>query len=331
MKKSLLENYEEKVKMGANKTKSTSPLLDGVLLQLEVTNTCNHSCIFCPNHSSQRKKVFMDYEFARNSIMECANFLGKDKRICFHMNGEPLLYKQLPELVALAKEYGYSYIFITTNGTVGDKEIYRKIYEAGLDSIKFSINGGTAEAYRKIHGKDDFKKAISALKYAWEWKKEHNPNMNVFVSCVGNKMNKSSLKRLQRLVEPFCNEVLLYYQNAYAGQVLDMEEQMRCDLSDLEIKTFDLKHTIPCPVLWNSINITCEGYLALCCSSGTDHRMIIDDLKNKSIQDTWLRGNIQKIREKHRKNDIVDTPCYACITEGAYIKEDMNKKYFCWL
>ena len=69
--------------------------MDGVLVQIEVTNACNHRCTFCPNVDSIRKRKMMDFDFARRVMKECSEFLGKDKKICFHMNGEPLLYKKL--------------------------------------------------------------------------------------------------------------------------------------------------------------------------------------------------------------------------------------------
>lgn len=304
------------------------PSMDGVLLQLEVTNACNHRCIFCPNHDSSRSKMFIDFDFAARCIKECASFLGKEKKICFHMNGEPFLYKKLPDLIKLAKDEGFDYIFVTTNGTVGTEEYLAKIFESGLDSIKFSINAGTREDYIRVHGRDDFEKAISALKFAHNWRKEHNQNLKIFVSCVGIKQNRSGLINLKNIVSDYCDEVLFYYPCAYVGQEIESVKDMRCDLSDLPLETFDIRHTKPCPVLWNSINITCEGYMALCCSSGLDNRLIIEDVRDKSIKDAWLGERMQLMRAKHSGGGVYDTPCYSCITENKYNPENMNKDLF---
>ena len=38
-----------------------------------------------------------------------------------------------------------------------------KAINNGLDSIKFSIHGGTSETYKKIHGKNDFERVIKNL------------------------------------------------------------------------------------------------------------------------------------------------------------------------
>ncbi len=45
----LTERYSKKL---GEKVEQAEVKLDGVLLQLEVTNACNHRCIFCPNMDS---------------------------------------------------------------------------------------------------------------------------------------------------------------------------------------------------------------------------------------------------------------------------------------
>ena len=83
----------------------------------------------------------INLDLAKRVIRECAD-LGL-KKICYHMNGEPLLYPHLVELVKLAKDLGYTYIFLTTNGTVGSEELLSDLFEAGLrywrNKYEFSI------------------------------------------------------------------------------------------------------------------------------------------------------------------------------------------------
>ena len=114
------------------------------------------------------------------------------------MNGEPLLYRELPELVAYSKKLGYGYAFITTNGSRATDELLAQLFEAGLDSIKFSINAGTRETYKKIHGADDFENAISALKYSFRYRAENKKAFKIFVSCVGTTDNCHELEAFHR-------------------------------------------------------------------------------------------------------------------------------------
>ncbi len=300
---------------------------DNILVQMELTNACNHRCVFCPNHSSNRKRTMMDMHFAKRIIDEADAFLGENRQICFHMNGEPLLYKGIEELIAYSKNKNFDYVFLTTNGTVGDNDLLSRIYDAGLDSIKFSINAGSAETYLNIHGYDGFERAIEALKYSSNYRDKNRKDLKLFVSCVGFKDNKDELLSLQERVSSYCDEVVFYYPCGYAGSNNSLARELRCDLSDLDIKAMEIKHNAPCAVLWNSINVTCEGYLSLCCSE-SDNRLIVEDLHNQNLKEAWESEKMQKIRELHMKGDVKGMPCWSCIYEDVFNENDIDKDLF---
>ncbi|MCM1297323.1 MAG: radical SAM protein [Muribaculaceae bacterium] len=320
----LSERYKEKL---SEEVGSVEVGLDNVLVQLEVTNACNHKCYFCPNSESIRPIKVMDYQFARNIMHECAQFLGQKKKICFHMNGEPLLYRQLPELVRYSKELGYEYSFVTTNGSLATDEVLTALFEAGLDSIKFSINAGSREAYCKIHGKDDFEKATHALEFSAAYRKAHDGKFKIFVSCVATKDNYEELEAFNAYAKQYCDEVVFYYPCGYAGQNNKLARELRCDLSGLNISAFEIRHTSPCPVLWNSINVTCERFLSLCCSE-SDNRLIVEDLNEIGVKEAWLGKKMQEIRRRHLEKKVQDMPCFSCITEQEYEEASIDGELF---
>lgn len=319
----LKQRYEDKLKSDISNYKN----FDNILLQIETTNKCNHRCYFCPNKDSKRKKSDIDYNFAKKVIDECAGWLGKNKKICFHMNGEPLLYKRLPELIEYAKLKDYEYVFITTNGSLATDEKLKDIFDAGLDSIKFSINAGTKENYIRIHGRDAFKNVINAVKYSYNYRKESRKNYKIYASCVATKDNFDELLSLDNLLKNYVDECVFYYPCGYAGQNNNLAKNLRCDLSELPIKKVEIKHTKPCSVLWNSINVTCEGYLSLCCSE-SDNRLIIEDLHNMTVKEAWLGEKMNKVRKLHLAGNLVNTPCLSCIEECDYNEKEMDKDLF---
>lgn len=76
----LTERYGEKL---GQEIKKGDICLDGILLQMEVTNACNHRCVFCPNEGSSRKRCMLDMNLAKRVMRECAEFLGEDKKYAF--------------------------------------------------------------------------------------------------------------------------------------------------------------------------------------------------------------------------------------------------------
>lgn len=82
---------------------------------IEITNSCNLSCGFCPK--TKRKPGFMGEElFAR--VLE--GIKGASEYVYFHVMGEPLLHPKLGIFLDMCGKYGYK-VNLTTNGTLLDK------------------------------------------------------------------------------------------------------------------------------------------------------------------------------------------------------------------
>ena len=79
---------------------------------LEITNICNLDCVFCPK-TTREKRSLTPVEFDMLTDKLC----GKIKFLYFHLMGEPLLHRHLPEFIAIAREKGFIPV-LTTNGTL---------------------------------------------------------------------------------------------------------------------------------------------------------------------------------------------------------------------
>ena len=118
---------------------------------IDISSLCNHTCTFCSNRKMQNKSnansdlVFKILKEAKN---EGAKSVG------LYATGEPFLNKDLEKFIDYAKnKMNYDYVYITTNGAACTPKRMKTAIENGLDSIKFSIHGGTSKTYKNIHGK----------------------------------------------------------------------------------------------------------------------------------------------------------------------------------
>ena len=130
---------------------------------MELSNACNHACIFCAHQKMQRKVGKINKELAFD-ILQQAYDLGT-REVGFYATGEPFLVPELPEYIRKAKEIGYTYVYLTSNGSLATPERIRAVIDAGLDSLKFSINAPERDLYKFIHGRDDFDTVMDHLKY----------------------------------------------------------------------------------------------------------------------------------------------------------------------
>ena len=81
-------------------------------IYIEITNICNLNCKFCPETS--RKKESMIIENFEEAIRKIQNYT---KLVALHVKGEPLLHKNLEELLQILEKYNLK-ANITTNGII---------------------------------------------------------------------------------------------------------------------------------------------------------------------------------------------------------------------
>jgi len=106
-------------------------------LHLELTNMCNFSCEFCPDHKMKRKKGIMPLEMAK-SIIKDVSESEVAELVLFHVMGEPILYPKLLEISEYASSLKVD-VCITTNSSLMDLELFRRLTNIGIKKIIISL------------------------------------------------------------------------------------------------------------------------------------------------------------------------------------------------
>jgi radical SAM protein with 4Fe4S-binding SPASM domain len=73
------------------------------------------------------------------------------KQAVLHGIGEPLINKELPEMIRYLKNRGV-YVLFNSNGTMLSPHIQRQLIESGLDEFRVSLDAADAEAFEKVRG-----------------------------------------------------------------------------------------------------------------------------------------------------------------------------------
>lgn len=274
-------------------------------MMIETTNVCNLSCIYCKNPLSFRKKGFIEMELFENIIQQ-AREAGVEE-IGLYTIGEPLIHKECSEHIRFAKKEGIRYVYISSNGTLCNAELAKNIIDAGLDSLKFTISGGTRESYLEIHGYDLFEQVLSNLKTIDRLRKEKNANLKIAVSCVLTKQNINEKDILKQILKPYVDTVIFNPVTHLAGQMLKQNENLYITGSIRK----KITHVI-CAHPWNRVHVTYNGLLTLCCADFEDE-LIYGDLKKESLIDAWNNKKMQTWRVRHLNNDLEGTICNECL------------------
>ncbi len=320
--KTLNEKQEERLR---NISYSVLPNFPKELF-LEVNNTCNHSCLFCANAKMTRDKNFIDDKLAKKVMRE--SFEAGARDITFYATGEPLIFPQLAEYIRFAKGIGFEYIFLTSNAALSTKEKMKNIIDAGLDSIKFSVNAGTKEHYKQVHGKDEFEKVVNNIKEWDMYRKDTGSNLKIFVSFIPTQITKNDYPLLLKAVGSYIDqEVDKRECSNQGGNMLENNEYEDINPENIlgTLKTHQL--TSKCPDPFNRVTVSSEGYLTACVVDYQNALAMID-LKKVSVLEAWNSKIFQNLRQKHLKDDLEGTLCYNCVKNKNELFEPLVKEYF---
>ena len=176
---------------------------------IELSNACNHACIFCTHQKMQRPVGRMDKSKCFD-ILQQAYDLGT-REVGFYATGEPFIVKDLHEYIKKAKEIGYTYVYLTSNGVLATPDRIRQVIDAGLDSIKFSINAPHRKLYKFIHGYDDFDKVMKNLKYLNQYRKETGKNYKIYVTGILTRFTENLQDKYHEVFDDLADQIVFKY------------------------------------------------------------------------------------------------------------------------
>ena len=164
-------------------------------LRLSVTDLCNLRCRYCmPDgvEKLEREAVLTYEEFLRLAALFAR--CGIDTvRVT---GGEPLVRKNVAQLVAGLKETpGIHRVTLTTNAVLLAEQL-PALLDAGLDSVNISLDTLRPEVFRQITARDDFAAVQAGLQAALE------SSLPVKLNCVPQAgVNEGELEQLAALAK----------------------------------------------------------------------------------------------------------------------------------
>ncbi len=124
----------------------TTSLLSSILtVELNITELCNRTCIFCPRHDSKvypNRNLNMSVETAEIIAKNLSNFNYKGK-ISYSGYSENFLNKKFVDIISVMRKYLTDNLFeCNTNGDFLKKESIGEFFESGLDLLYINLYDG---------------------------------------------------------------------------------------------------------------------------------------------------------------------------------------------
>ncbi len=134
--------------------------MDKKELDIKISYSCNNNCVFCLN---QEKKIIKDNIILIKNTIENFALNGGEKLII--SGGEPLISKNLFDLLDFSKKMGINIFEIQTNGRMFAYEnIIKKLKKYGIILFLVSFHFPNENLYKKYSRSDGFDQTLKGLK-----------------------------------------------------------------------------------------------------------------------------------------------------------------------
>lgn len=308
------------------KAKSIYP----IYMEVSPIGICNHRCIFCALDYMEYQNRSLNKDILRERLTEMAR-LGV-KSIMFAGEGEPTLWKPLPEILDHCTEVGIDTALTTNMVPFNEKNL--DAFVRNCSWIKTSINAGTAETYSMIHRTkvEDFDRVIENFRMCVEIKKEKGYSCTIGAQMVllpenaheaivlAEKLKAIGIDYL--VIKPYSQHLFSItrkYETTDYRSYLELEKQLKPLNSDafnivFRIRTmsklFETERNYQCcyatPFFWGYM--MSDGCVYGCSAFLGDDKFNYGNIHDKSFKDIW-EGEKRKANYEYIKNELSIDEC----------------------
>ena len=295
---------------------------------IEITNTCNLDCHFCPKHHRKRRQLSEEeFDLLTDRVR------GKVCFLYFHLMGEPLLHPLLPQFVTMAREKGFKTV-LTSNGTL----LHRAM--ALLDTLPYKIQlslhshesnarGELSEYMDQVmrFSTQAAGKGTCMVLRLWNqggMDRENEEVMRLIEKCVP--------KPWKERPDGFrlCDNLYLEVDRKFewpggGGRAASDESDGKQEESDgkLEASPSKSKQEYFCKALIKQIGVLSDGSLVPCCLDH-DGDVILGNLFHQSLEEILASPRAQALVEGFRHHAATEPLCQSC--ESALVNKSFRGK-----
>ncbi len=290
-------------------------------VKIEISPRCNYRCGFCALRTREvQPKWDMDFRLFQRITREMRE-AGVEEIGVFYLGESFMNPRLLVDCIAWTKqELGFPYVFLTSNASMAFPEAVEACMQAGLDSLKWSVNAADEAQFEQIMGVSGklFHRALDNIRAAHGLRAAGGFKTGLYASSI--RYDGEQQLRMEALLRekvlPWVDShywLPLYSMGAFATQ---REEQLGYrPTAGNQGRIGALREPLPCWSAFTEGHVTAEGRLSACCFDATAH-WTMGDLNEMPFMTAWHSENFTRLRAAHLKKDVRGTVCENCIAYG---------------
>lgn len=278
-------------------------------LNIEVSNFCASSCVFCPNSKAKRIRQSMDMSLFMKICDDYSEigggYLGMSS-MQSDLFSDKMLLERLDYLDRFTNIKPYTTTFLVGAAKFSDEQLLT--FLKSMKSIEISFGGYDKDSYKIMYGINAFEAAKQQLDRIALLIQEHNINVRVSIYIRTNDkvatINSEFIKSL-----PSCFSVTSVKDKFFSwGGIIkssDLPDGAKLNTS------YNTGKSIDCAVPWASLSVNVDGKVVGCGCVDWNAKHVIGDLKSESIQEVWQGAAAQDFRRGFSRGKIPEL-CVEC-------------------
>ncbi|OEU65010.1 MAG: hypothetical protein BBJ57_07955 [Desulfobacterales bacterium PC51MH44] len=286
----------------ANKIRRKLHMLPTVppTVYIELTNECNLNCVMCDRGSLSRQKLRMDMGLFKRIIDNAAEIGVPEVKL--NRFGEPLLQPLLIDMIKYAKDKGIPRVYFTTNATLLTEELARKIITSGLDSITFSVDGGTAETYEKIRRGARYNKVVKNIETFARIRQELGPKKpEIVLNTIFMKDTEDEMPLVFQKWSPIVNKINVIPVGKYGN----VDDRSGIDRGGLRSEKRICHHP------FDRLLVFWDGSVTVCCAD-INGDLSVGNILDERLEQLWRNDKFEHIRKMLTEKQYKTIPICAC-------------------
>jgi radical SAM protein with 4Fe4S-binding SPASM domain len=291
---------------------------------IQPANLCNLHCLFCNQDVSSRPKGAMELK----KFDELLSLLPSSiEEVQLYQSGEPLMNKDLPAMVEKLKNRGIK-VSLSSNGTL-PFERYKKVIEAGLDTMIISFDGATKESYEVYRLGGNFETVKENLK---KMSSVTGRKTKIVIQFIIMHHNEHEIELIKKLAQDVgadeldlksvslnigCSEILEKDVIANAKNFLPQNPKYSRYFLEKD-KLINKDRPLSCPWIFRA-TILWNGDLVICCADFEGDVMIGNVFNEGSFEKIWRSKKYHNLRKKVLRHEL--GVCKNCSMGDNPIKE----------
>ncbi len=236
----------------------------------------------------------MDFDLYKKCIDDIAKFPDKVKVLRFVGIGEPLLHKNIAEMIKYAVSKNVANIVeILTNASLLTPKMSDSLIKAGLSRLVVSLQGTSADKYKNVCGVDiNFEKFIDNLRYFFNNKDKAHVYFKIVDSALDGPDDE---KKFYEIFGDICDSIAIEHTVPIHSGVdyKKIIKGKKAPLTQFGLPVLEMK---VCSQPFFTMQINPDGKAVPCYSF--EYPEIVGDCNNQSVVEVWNSKKFQEFRRK---------------------------------